>query len=61
MTIFQNNFQNLVRRMTRFFVSTSFEDTVKIIEECLTEKNYHHRINDYGTVNIQHLNDKFND
>ncbi|OXU23588.1 hypothetical protein TSAR_000341 [Trichomalopsis sarcophagae] len=47
-----NNFQNLVRRMTRFFVSTSFEDTIGIIEECLTENNYHHRVNDYGTITL---------
>ncbi|XP_011495709.1 PREDICTED: serine/threonine-protein kinase grp isoform X2 [Ceratosolen solmsi marchali] len=48
----QNTFQNLVRRMTRCFASTSCEDTVKIITQCLVKKNYHYRVNNFGIITI---------
>ncbi|XP_058800187.1 serine/threonine-protein kinase grp isoform X2 [Phymastichus coffea] len=48
----QGSFQNLVRRMTRFFVTTNCQKTVKIITECLVRENYNYRINDIGTITI---------
>lgn len=36
--------------MTRFFVSVSCENTVRIIIETLQQNNYNFRVNNFGTV-----------
>lgn len=36
--------------MTRFFVKTELETTVKRLVNCLNNENYTYRINDCGTV-----------
>ncbi|XP_076759826.1 serine/threonine-protein kinase grp [Xylocopa sonorina] len=48
----QNTFQRLVRRMTRFFVKTELEETVKRLMNCLKNENYTCRINNFGTITI---------
>ncbi|XP_017886300.1 serine/threonine-protein kinase grp isoform X1 [Ceratina calcarata] len=49
----QNTFQRLVRRMTRFFVKTSLEETVNRLTECIKHESYTYRINNVGTITIQ--------
>ncbi|XP_011313971.1 serine/threonine-protein kinase grp [Fopius arisanus] len=46
----QNTFQRLVRRMTRFFVKTDCEETVRRLIKSLKEQNYTCRTNDVGIV-----------
>ncbi|XP_043462969.1 serine/threonine-protein kinase grp [Leptopilina heterotoma] len=41
----QNSFQRLVRRMTRFFVSTECDSTVQKLMNSLMKYNYNHRMN----------------
>ncbi|XP_076295391.1 serine/threonine-protein kinase grp [Lasioglossum baleicum] len=48
----QNTYQRLVRRMTRFFVKTALETTVKRLINCMNSENYTCRINDCRTVTI---------
>ncbi|XP_015592593.1 serine/threonine-protein kinase grp isoform X3 [Cephus cinctus] len=48
----QNTFQKLVRRMTRFFVETDCEATVKRLLQYLENEKYTYRINDFGIVTI---------
>lgn len=48
----QNTFQRLVRRMTRFFVKTELEATVKRLMSCLKNENYVCRINNFGTITV---------
>ncbi|XP_014211812.1 serine/threonine-protein kinase grp [Copidosoma floridanum] len=51
----QNTLQNLVRRMTRFFVPSTCEKTVTIITEALERNNYHFRVNNFGIVESKHF------
>ncbi|XP_076678572.1 serine/threonine-protein kinase grp [Andrena cerasifolii] len=51
----QNTFQRLVRRMTRFFVKTELQMTVKRLVNCLESENYTYRINDCGTITVQSM------
>lgn len=46
----QNQFQKLVRRMTRFFVSTTFEDSIKRVTNCVAKLAYTCKVNDEGVV-----------
>lgn len=46
----QNVFQKLVRRMTRFFVSTDFDQTIKRLSQILDHLGYTWKINDCGMV-----------
>lgn len=46
----QNIFQKLVRRMTRFFVSTDFDQTVKRLSHIFDHLGYTWKINDCGMV-----------
>lgn len=48
----QNTYQRLVRRMTRFFVKTPLEITVKRLINCMNSENYTCRINDCRTITI---------
>ncbi|XP_043286485.1 serine/threonine-protein kinase grp [Venturia canescens] len=48
----QNTFQRLVRRMTRFFVKTDCETTVKTLVNYLENENYNYRINDVGIITV---------
>ncbi|XP_076651707.1 serine/threonine-protein kinase grp [Halictus rubicundus] len=48
----QNTYQRLVRRMTRFFVKTALETTVKRLINCMNSENYTCRINDCRTITI---------
>ncbi|CAK9794733.1 Serine/threonine-protein kinase grp [Anthophora plagiata] len=48
----QNTFQRLVRRMTRFFVKTELETTIKRLINCLKNESYTYRINNFGTITI---------
>ncbi|XP_031847438.1 serine/threonine-protein kinase grp isoform X1 [Nomia melanderi] len=48
----QNTYQRLVRRMTRFFVTTALEATVERLINCLDNENYTYRINDCRTITI---------
>ncbi|XP_034193551.1 serine/threonine-protein kinase grp isoform X1 [Osmia lignaria lignaria] len=48
----QNTFQRLVRRMTRFFVKTELEATVKRLLNCLKNESYTCRVNNFGTITI---------
>ncbi|XP_014612143.1 PREDICTED: serine/threonine-protein kinase grp-like [Polistes canadensis] len=48
----QTPFQQLVRRMTRFFVKTDFETTVKRLLNCLQYESYTYRINDFRIITI---------
>lgn len=47
----QNMFQKLVRRMTRFFVSTDFDQTIKRLSHIFDHLSYTWKLNDGGTVN----------
>ncbi|XP_076240707.1 serine/threonine-protein kinase grp [Calliopsis andreniformis] len=49
----QNTFQRLVRRMTRFFVKTELQTTIKRLVNCLKHENYTYRINDCSSITIQ--------
>ncbi|XP_015115967.1 serine/threonine-protein kinase grp isoform X4 [Diachasma alloeum] len=48
----QNTFQRLVKRMTRFFVKTDCEETVRTLVKTLKEQNYTCRVNDVGIVTV---------
>ncbi|XP_033340115.1 serine/threonine-protein kinase grp [Megalopta genalis] len=48
----QNTYQRLVRRMTRFFVTTPLETTVNRLMNCLNNESYTCRINDCRTITI---------
>lgn len=48
----QNTFQRLVRRMTRFFVNTECETTVKRLLNYLENENFTCRINDFGIITV---------
>ncbi|XP_063976050.1 serine/threonine-protein kinase grp [Diachasmimorpha longicaudata] len=48
----QNTFQRLVRRMTRFFVKTDYEETVRRLVKSLKEQNYICRSNDIGIITV---------
>ncbi|XP_012288696.1 serine/threonine-protein kinase grp [Orussus abietinus] len=48
----QNNFQKLVRRMTRFFVKTECEMTLKKLINCLKRQSYAYKINDFGIITV---------
>ncbi|XP_028982095.1 serine/threonine-protein kinase grp isoform X2 [Diachasma alloeum] len=48
----QNTFQRLVKRMTRFFVKTDCEETVRTLVKTLKEQNYTCRVNDVGIADI---------
>lgn len=49
----QNSFQRLVRRMTRFFVKTELQATMKRLGNCLKSENYTYRLNDCSTVSYK--------
>lgn len=51
----QNTFQTLVRRMTRFFVKTNCDQTVKRLVDTIKKLKYNYRINDVGIVRINYL------
>lgn len=51
----QNTFQRLVRRMTRFFVKTELETTIRRLVNCLKNENYTYRINNFGTVGFVNI------
>lgn len=46
----QNLFQKLVRRMTRFFVSTSFEESIRRVTASVAKLAYQCRVSDEGVV-----------
>ncbi|XP_066586977.1 serine/threonine-protein kinase grp [Prorops nasuta] len=48
----QNPYQRLVRRMTRFFVTTDCESTVKRLVTCFESESYTYRICDFGIVTV---------
>ncbi|KAK0180892.1 hypothetical protein PV327_003226 [Microctonus hyperodae] len=48
----QNTFQTLVRRMTRFFVKTNCDQTVKKLVDTIKKLKYNYRVNDVGIVTI---------
>lgn len=48
----QNQFQKLVRRMTRFFVSLGFDDSIKRLSVAIEKLGYTCRISDNGMVTI---------
>lgn len=48
----QNAFQRLVRRMTRFFVTTRWDDTIKRLEATIVRLGYTFKITDDGVVTI---------
>lgn len=48
----QNVFQRLVRRMTRFFVTTKHDDTVQILSIELDKLGYTHKLNDDNVMTI---------
>lgn len=48
----QNSLQRLARRMTRFFVKTECEATVKRLVSYLEAESYSYRINDFGIITI---------
>lgn len=48
----QNVFQRLVRRMTRFFVTTKHEDTIRILSAELDKLGYTHKLNDDNVMTI---------
>lgn len=48
----QNLFQKLVRRMTRFFVSTSFEESIRRVTASVAKLSYTSRVNDEGVVSV---------
>lgn len=49
-TASQNLFQKLVRRMTRFFVSTNFDDSIKRLTATIEKLAYTWRVHDCGMV-----------
>lgn len=49
-TASQNLFQKLVRRMTRFFVSTNFDDSIKRLTATIEKLAYTWRVHDGGMV-----------
>lgn len=49
-TASQNLFQKLVRRMTRFFVSTNFDDSIKRLTATIEKLAYTCRVHDCGMV-----------
>lgn len=48
----QNVFQRLVRRMTRFFVSTKCDETIKRLSRTAEQLGYTWKLNDDGVVTI---------
>ncbi|KAL5281242.1 CHEK1 family protein [Megaselia abdita] len=48
----QNVFQRLVRRMTRFFVTTKHEDSVRLLSVELDKLGYTHKLNDDNVMTI---------
>lgn len=46
----QNQFQKLVKRMTRFFVSTNYDDTIKKLTTTTDKFSYTWKIHDGGMV-----------
>lgn len=46
----QNLFQKLVRRMTRFFVSSSFEESIRRVSAAVAKLAYTCRVSDEGVV-----------
>jgi len=48
----QNVFQKLVRRMTRFFISTDFDQTIKRLSHIFDTLGYTWKINDCGMISI---------
>lgn len=51
-TASQNVFQRFVRRMTRFFVNTKWDESVKKLSLVLEKLGYSYKINDEGVVTI---------
>lgn len=51
----QNLFQKLVRRMTRFFVSTGFEESIRRVQACVAKLSCQCRVNDEGIVSWTQL------
>lgn len=51
----QNLFQKLVRRMTRFFVSTNFDDSIKRLTATIEKLSYTWRLHDGGMVSTAHM------
>lgn len=48
----QNVFQRLVRRMTRFFVTTKHDDSVRLLSIELDKLGYTHKLNDDNVMTI---------
>lgn len=53
-----NPFQRLVKRMTRFFVSTKFDDTIERLTTVLDRFGYTWKLNDDRTVTISTVDNK---
>lgn len=53
-----NPFQRLVKRMTRFFVSTKFDDTIQRLTTVLDRLGYTWKLNDDSTVTISTVDNK---
>jgi len=54
----QNIFQKLVRRMTRFFVSIDFDQTVKRLSQIFLHLSYTWKINDCGMISISTIDQR---
>ncbi|XP_033222243.1 serine/threonine-protein kinase grp isoform X2 [Belonocnema kinseyi] len=50
-----STFQKMVRRMTRFFVKTECDTTVKRLISCLKKESYTYRINECGIITISSM------
>lgn len=57
-TVNANPFQRLVKRMTRFFVSTKFDDTIQRLTTVLDRLGYTWKLNDDSTVTISTVDNK---
>ncbi|KAJ6647030.1 Serine/threonine-protein kinase grp, partial [Pseudolycoriella hygida] len=54
----QNVFQKLVRRMTRFFISTDFDQTIKRLSHIFDSLGYTWKINDCGMISISTIDQR---
>lgn len=48
----QNAFHRLVKRMTRFFVTTNYDDTIKRLTQIVGESGYNWKSNDTSIVSV---------
>ncbi|CAB3362593.1 Hypothetical predicted protein [Cloeon dipterum] len=51
-TCSQTSYQKLVKRMTRFFVKTSFDETLTALKELLENKGYSFKVNPMSEVTV---------